>query len=114
MKIFFAYILIILLVVTGNLLLKLGANISNLSDRWLLALVNWKVIAGFSCFGFAGIIYLLVLTKLPLNMAQSFVSIQFVAVVFASFYFLGEPIGLMRWVGIALITCGIFLISKYN
>jgi len=114
MKIVLAYVLIVLFVVTGNLLLKLGANISDHSEGWIRELVNWKVISGFGCFGLAGIIYLLILTKLPLNLAQSFVSVQFVAVVLASYFILSEPIGIMRWTGIALITCGIFIISRYS
>lgn len=114
MKVFIAYTFIVSLVVTGNLLLKLGANISSHTGAWYQELINWKVIGGFTCFGLAGIIYLLVLTKLPLNMAQSFVSIQFVAVVLASYFLLGEPIGVMRWTGIALITLGVFIIGRYS
>ena len=58
----------------------------------------------------AGMIYSWVLRWMPLNVAQSFTSIQFVAVILASSVIL-EPITVGRWIGIALIGAGIAVVS---
>jgi drug/metabolite transporter (DMT)-like permease len=43
--------------------------------------------------------------------AQSFAAFQFVAVIVASAWFLGEPISGVRWLGIALIVAGILAVG---
>jgi drug/metabolite transporter (DMT)-like permease len=48
---------------------------------------------------------------MPLNVAQSFAALQFVAVILASAWFLGEPISGVRWLGIALIIAGILTVG---
>jgi drug/metabolite transporter (DMT)-like permease len=62
-------------------------------------------------FAAAVIIYSIVLQWMPLNVAQSFAAFQFVAVIVASAWFLGEPISGVRWLGIALIVAGILAVG---
>lgn len=109
MKIFIYYMAMVLLTVSANILFKIGADKSS-GD--ILALLNGKVVLGFVCFGMASLFYIVVLTKLPLNVAQSFAAIQFVAVIVAAHFFLGEPIDGARLVGIGLIFSGIMLVGK--
>jgi drug/metabolite transporter (DMT)-like permease len=97
--------------VTANLLLKSGVAESGVSSSGISGLLNWRVLAGLLSFGAGVVFYILILTKLPLNVAQSFASIQFVAVILASWLILGEPIGSMRWIGITLISLGIVLVG---
>jgi len=96
--------------VIANLLLKQGAMVPA-SERVFLGIFGWKSILGFACFACAGLSYAVVLRWLPLNVAQSFASIQFVAVILASVVILSESIPPLRWLGIALITTGVLLVS---
>lgn len=109
MKILIYYMAMVSLTVSANLLFKMGAD---KSSGEILSLLNARVVLGFVCFGVASLFYVVVLTKLPLNVAQSFAAIQFVAVIVAAHFFLGEPIDGTRLVGIGLIFSGIMLVGK--
>ena len=74
-------------------------------------LINYRVVAGLSCFAIAVAIYVFILRRLPLNIAQSFMAAQFVAVILASALVLAESIGAFRWAGITLIAAGIAVVG---
>lgn len=97
--------------VAGNLLFKLGAVSENSEKFSIMHFVNWKIFSGLVCFAVAAFIYLLLLRTIPLNVAQSFLPIQFISVIIASALILGEPIGLLRWSGIFLIMLGIAIVA---
>jgi undecaprenyl phosphate-alpha-L-ara4N flippase subunit ArnE len=97
--------------VVANLILKQGAMVPA-SERVFLGIFGWKSMVGFLAFACAGLIYAVVLRWLPLNVAQSVASIQFVAVILASAVILSEPIPLVRWLGIALIAAGVLLVGS--
>jgi drug/metabolite transporter (DMT)-like permease len=97
--------------VTANLLLKSGVTESGVSSSGFSSMLNWRVWAGLMSFAVGVVFYIMILTRLPLNVAQSFASVQFIAVILSSWLILGEPIGTMRWFGIALISLGILLVG---
>lgn len=111
MRIFASFVVMISLTVTANLLLKSGATAPRIEAGEWLGLVNWQVAAGLATFALSAVFYLWILTKLPLNVAQSFAAFQFVAVILAAWLILGEPIGVLRATGIGLICGGIFLVG---
>lgn len=98
--------------VSANILLKLGATAAG-GVRILpgLPALNGYVMASMAAFATAFGFYFYILRVIPLNVAQSFAAVQFVAIIFAANVFLGEPIGALRWSGIALIALGIFCIG---
>src|SRR5262245_5934050 len=102
----------IALTVIANLTLKLGAE--DPPAPLLLGVYSWRTIAGFAAFAAAGLVYAKVLQYLPLNVAQSYATAQFVAVIVSSRLFLGEPIPFGRWVGIGLIIGGILVVAAYE
>jgi len=110
MRIFFAFVLMIACTVIGNIFMKLGASVP-FAERPLFGIVAWQSCAGVAVFAAAVIIYSIVLQWMPLNVAQSFAAFQFVAVIVASAWFLGEPISGVRWLGIALIVAGILAVG---
>ena len=110
MKILFVFLAMISCTVVANLLLKMGA-VSGGSGGGIGHLLNWRVALGLFSFGLAACFYILVLQWLPLNVAQSFASAQFIAVILASTLLLSEPIRSTQWVGIALITLGIAIVG---
>jgi drug/metabolite transporter (DMT)-like permease len=100
----------IALTVGANLMLKLGAGVTE-AQRILFGILGWKSIAGLALFGCGGVVYAFLLRQVPLNVAVSFTAAQFVGVVIAASLVLGEPISPARWLGIACISLGIFLVG---
>lgn len=103
------FVLMITGTVTGNLLMKIGANAT--PSPILLHLLSWKTFAGIAAFGLAGFIYAWILKYLPLNVANSLAAAQFVSVILVSAIVLAEPIPAPRWIGIGLIVAGILVVS---
>src|SRR5258708_34377906 len=89
MRIFFAFVLMVACTVIGNIFMKLGASVP-FAERPLFGIVAWQSCVGVGIFATAVIIYSIVLQWMPLNVAQSFAALQFIAVIIASAWFLGE------------------------
>lgn len=111
MKIFIAFVLMIGCTVAANLLLKTGASELDFSEGLFAKAPSWQLIGGMICFGMAAVIYALILSWLPLNVAQSFAAAQFLAVIFAARFILSEPINMPQWIGIAFIAFGIGIVG---
>jgi len=97
--------------VAGNLLLKIGADQRGMSTVWPFSLLNLKTFLGALIFCCALIFYVSVLKRISLNLAQSIFAAQFVMVIVAAYFILGEPIDKYRWLGITLIALGLFVIA---
>lgn len=98
--------------VIANLLLKTGAVMGREAGGfWWTQLLNWRIAAGFASFAAAAVFYTILLRSVALNVAQSFTAAQYVAVILASALVLSEPISAARWIGIALIACGIAIVG---
>jgi drug/metabolite transporter (DMT)-like permease len=110
MKIALGFLVMIACTVGANLLLKQGAAAAP-AERVLFGIMGWRTFFAFCVFALAGLMYSWVLRFMPLNVAQSFASVQFVAVILASSLLLAEPISSGRWIGIALIATGIALVG---
>jgi drug/metabolite transporter (DMT)-like permease len=95
--------------VIANIFLKIGAV--SPPSAVLLEIANWRTAVGFAAFACSAFFYAWLLKWLPLNVAQSFTAVQFVAIIFASRLVLSEPISTARWLGIALIFAGILVVS---
>jgi len=67
-------------------------------------------VATLVLFGYDGIVYALLLLRVPLTIVQSSTAGQFVGVKIAASLVLDEPISPARWAGIAARICvGVFL-----
>lgn len=97
--------------VVGNLLLKIGAGERGVSTVWPFSMLNLHTFLGALAFCMAMVLYLMVLKRAALNLAQSIFALQFVLVILAARFVLDEPIGTHRWVGIALIAAGLFVVA---
>lgn len=97
--------------VAGNLLLKLGSGERGVSTVWPFSLLNTKTFLGALVFCCAMVFYIMVLKRTSLNLAQSIFASQFVLVILAAYFVLGEAIGPYRWLGIGLIAAGLFVIA---
>jgi drug/metabolite transporter (DMT)-like permease len=95
----------------GNLLLKLGAISMGTLSSSLFAFADWKLISGFALFVLAAFFYLTLLRRMPLNVAQSLMALQFVAVILSSCLVLHEPLPPLRLAGVCVITVGVLLVA---
>jgi len=62
-------------------------------------------------YGVALASYLVLLTRVPLNVATSIAALNFVAVLLAARIVFGEPIPGLRYIGFGCILIGIYLVS---
>jgi multidrug transporter EmrE-like cation transporter len=111
MSLVIGFIVMVSCTVVANLLLKLGAVVPP-DQRMLFGLFDWRTLLAFVFFGGSLLIYSWLLGRMPLNLAQSLASVQFVAIILASALVLAEPIPLPRLVGIVLILAGVLVASS--
>ena len=69
------------------------------------------VIGGFALYGLGALIWLSVLSKLPVSFAYPFVSLGIVLTTLSGVVILGETISLWSALGIALILAGILMMA---
>lgn len=104
----------------GQYFLKIGMNsigeislASAFSVGGLIKIFsNISVIAGFICYVFSAITWLVVLSQADLSFAYPFVGITYIVVLFMSQYALGENITPIRWLGAFIIFLGIIIVSR--
>ena len=110
LKTLIGFVAMVSFTVAANLMLKLGASAAP-AERVLFGVLGWKSGAGLALFGCSGLLYAFLLRSVPLNLAQVFTVSQFIGVIIASGLILGEPISLVRWLGIACICFGILVVG---
>jgi small multidrug resistance pump len=96
----------ILLGVTGQFLLKMGAAAEGLVQQLLAP----PSIAGLGCYFLSAMLYMLALRQIPLSVAYPSVSASYVVVALFSMLIFGEALGPMKLAGIALISVGVVLL----
>ena len=100
--------------VVGQLLIKLGLNKLGESPsvaKVIKSIFTPLVFSGFACYGVSSLLYLNALSRLPLSYAYPMIAISYVAVVLASWKFLGEDINALRIAGLAVIIVGVVLVA---
>jgi multidrug transporter EmrE-like cation transporter len=81
-------------------------------DQAILIATSPYVIGGLSLYGLGAVLWLMVLSKIPLSTAYPLVSLGFVFVAFLSWAVLGETLPVTRLVGIGLILGGVMLVGS--
>lgn len=108
----------ILLAVAGQLLMKRGMisfgafPASQLFFKVIPMFLNPFVFVGLICFGLSSIFWLAVLSRMPLSLVYPMVSVAYVVVALASWFFFKESLTVIRWSGIFVIILGVLLISR--
>jgi len=95
-------ILTLLLTTTGQLLQKEAANRSYQGRLLLVAI-------GF--LGLGALCWLAVLQKLPVGMAYSMLSLNYVLVIFASRWIFHEKFNICQWLGVACVVSGVIILG---
>lgn len=97
--------------VTANLTLKVASQHPGMGDIWPLNVINQRTFAAAGCFAMAFLFYAMLLKRMPLSLAQAILSMQYVMVILAANVLLREPIGAVRWTGIAIVAIGLILVG---
>jgi len=101
----------------GQLLMKHGMSIVgqiSISSipQILNALTNPFVFLGFAVYAISSILWLSVISKLPLSVAYPILSMGYVIVVFGSYFFFKEPLSTFKIIGVACIILGVTFIGR--
>jgi drug/metabolite transporter (DMT)-like permease len=75
-------------------------------------LLNPWVMSGVLATFFAGVSWMLVMTKFEISYAFPFVSLNYIIILVAGYFLFGESFGLMKMLGTGLIVLGLLFIAK--
>lgn len=100
----------------GQVLLKLGLEkLPNFEWTWFFfkeVIADFWLFACCISFGFAIFLWINIINKYPFSQAYPLTSFSFVFGLYASWLIFGETIPYSRWIGMALVIAGCFLIMK--
>ncbi|MFJ7729603.1 EamA family transporter [Neobacillus sp. NPDC097160] len=107
-----------LILVSGQFLWKYGLqattpNFSSLISVLKLFLSPY-IIFGLGLYGFATILWLFILTRVPLSVAYPIQSIAYVLSVFGAYFVFNEPLSVSKILGCIIIMAGVSLIGFSN
>ena len=72
----------------------------------------WYLGIGIALYALNFLLWIGILSRLDLSTAVPIASTNYIILPILAMFFLGEHIGLLRWIGIAFIILGIHFISK--
>lgn len=81
-------------------------------EFWLSLLSNWQFAACGLFFGAASLLWMYIVKTFPFSMAYPMVSLSYVMGMVAAIMFFHEEVSMTRWLGVAFIVLGCFLIAK--
>jgi len=97
----------ITITVLGETFLKMGAA----SHSFLRQLVDWRTLAGVTFYGFAALLYMLALRRIPMSVATPYTAASYVAVALIGRFVFREWLGPFQIAGIGLIVAGTCLLT---
>lgn len=103
----------ILFLVAGQIVWKMGLSQQG-GLQWhnlFSVMFSPMIILGIAFYGIATVLWLFVLSRLPLSIAYPLQSLAYVIGILAALYLFDEVIPLNRWVGVCIIIVGVIVIS---
>ena len=70
------------------------------------------LLLGMICYGVSILVWIAVLARVEVSVAYPFLSVGYIIVIFAGFFFLGEDVTALRVAGVALICAGLACIAQ--
>lgn len=101
----------VILLVTGQLLWKVGMSHQGQGPLWRHALLSPAIWAGLMLYGLATVLWLFVLSRLPLAVAYPMQATAYVLGMVAARLLLGEMVSPASWLGGLLILLGAGLVG---
>lgn len=115
MSVYLLIALALLFTTSGQLLQKLATTrvvIAANSPGFLAQILTFKeTYWAIVCLASGMLIWLVVLYHMEVSKATPFLSLGFILVTLVSRHHLGEHIPLSRWLGVVLITLGLWMVS---
>lgn len=87
-------------------------SIENLLKMAFTIGFNPFVLAGLACYVISVVIWLLVLSRVEVSYAYPLLSVGYIVTALAGWLLFDEGMNLTRWSGIAVICCGVWLITR--
>ncbi|KKC48025.1 membrane protein [Paenibacillus sp. D9] len=111
-----AYLLLlfnILCLVAGQTIWKLGLDRTGGlgTDNLLQVLLSPLILAGIALYGIATVLWLAVLSRLPLSAAYPLQSLAYVLGLLLAWRLFGEAVPPNRWIGCGIIVAGVLVIG---
>ncbi len=107
--------------VGGQLSLKMGmTQVGRIDSRAIAQPVhlvlgvasNPLVIGGLGLYAFSAVVWLTVLSRVPLSFAYPLVALSYAFTPLLASFLLGESLPSLRWLGIVTICLGVFIVSR--
>lgn len=104
----------IVLLVAGQTLWKMGIAAHPLRGLGsaVLALFTPYIFAGIVLYALATVVWIFLLSRLPISMLYPMQSLAYVATVVIAILFFHEHVSPVRWAGVAVILVGVVLVVK--
>lgn len=104
----------IILLVGGQTLWKIGLQRHHISGlRSLLeTMVSPWIVAGIAVYAIATVVWIYLLSKMPISLLYPLQSLAYVTTVFVAIYVFHEHVSVSRWIGVAIILVGTGFIVK--
>ena len=105
----------------GSILMKAGAiqighveinSIGQALSFLFHVFTNIACLGGIGLYFFSALIWQYLLTKLPISYVQPILALTYVATPVLAMFFLGEQVPAIRWLGIAIIILGVYIVAK--
>ncbi|SRR5579885_986994 len=105
----------------GGILMKVGAGQighMQIHSLWQLAEYLFKLftnipsLCGVALYFFSAVTWSYLLTKLDISFVQPILALTYVATPLLAIWLLHEQVPTMRWVGIAIIILGVFVVAR--
>lgn len=103
----------IILLVAGQTVWKIGLTKAGglHSGNWTQVLISPYILTGIVMYGAATVLWLAVLSRLPLSVAYPLQSAAYVLGLLVAAWLFRETVPPHRWLGVAVIAAGIALVS---
>ncbi len=75
-------------------------------------MTNISVLSGLTAYVSSAAVWLFVLSKIDVSKAYPFVGLGFIGTMFFAYWFLNEPLTMLKVTGTLLIVAGVLLISQ--
>jgi len=105
---------------SSQLLLKAGMTAPHMQaaiaagrplDIALAVATSPLVVGGLAIFGLSAVLWLAVLSRVPLSSAYPAIALGIVVTVLGGYFFFGETIGTAKIAGVSLIVAGVVLVG---
>jgi multidrug transporter EmrE-like cation transporter len=113
----------IIMIIAAQALLKYGVNVyedtggihligSQFWDGIRKIVTSWQIIVAIFLYASSALLWLEVLSQIPLSIAYPMVSISYAGAVIVGRFMFKEPISALHIVGIVLICCGVIALVR--